>query len=152
MKKVSQIPAYVAKGSLDFVLIPDFSVPEAYKASAQGCSYIIHVASPLATSPGNLEAQAVAGTRSILNAAEATPTIQRVVFTASTSCIRPFERLLKDRFANQALISGDDHQQVEALTADTEVPTQPQRSDDAPGFQRYIDSKIAANNSVKEYH
>ena len=40
---------------------------------------------------------------------------------------------------------------VPALTAETRVPTQPPISDDAPGFHRYINSKIAATNVVDEY-
>ena len=41
--------------------------------------------------------------------------------------------------------------EVPALTADTRVPTQPPISDDAPGFHRYNNSKIAATNIVDEY-
>lgn len=40
---------------------------------------------------------------------------------------------------------------VPALTAETRVPTQPPVPDDASGFQRYINSKIAATNLVDEY-
>ena len=41
--------------------------------------------------------------------------------------------------------------EVPALTAETRVPTQPPISDDAPGFHRYINSKIAATNMIDEY-
>lgn len=41
--------------------------------------------------------------------------------------------------------------EVPTLTADTEVPTQPPVSDEAPGFHRYVNSKIAATNLVREY-
>lgn len=108
------------------------------------------MASPLATLPGDLVSQAVAGNEAILEAAEATPSVKRVVFTASTSSIRPFERLLLKHAANQAIISGRGSE-VSLLTAETKVPTQPPVSDDAPGFKRYIDSKIAATNLVREY-
>lgn len=40
---------------------------------------------------------------------------------------------------------------VPELTAETKVPTQPTISDEAPGFHRYINSKIAAANLVHEY-
>ena len=76
--------------------------------------------------------------------------VKRIIFTASTSSIRPFERLLLSHPANQALISGR-VAEVPALTAETRVPTQPPTSDDAPGFQRYINSKIAATNMIDEY-
>ena len=137
-------------GALTFVLVPDNTKADAYHESAKDCSYIIHVASPLATAPGDLVSQAVAGNKAILDAAEATPSIKRIVFTASTSSIRPFERLLLKHPANQAIISGMDDE-VSTLTAETKIPTQLPVSDDAPGFHRYINSKIAATNLVHEY-
>lgn len=82
--------------------------------------------------------------------AEATPSIKRVVSTALTSSIQAFDRLLVKHFANYAIIfeEGDD---VPELTAETKVPTQPVVLDEAQGFQRYINSKIAAANFVHEY-
>ena len=94
--------------------------------------------------------QAIAGNKAILEAAEATPSVKRVVFTASTASLRPFERLFMDHPANQAIMSGRGDE-VPALTAETKVPTQPPVSDDAPGFKRYVASKIAATNFVHEY-
>lgn len=108
------------------------------------------MASPLATTPGDLVSQAVAGNKAILEAAEATPSIKRVVFTASTASIRPFECLLLKDPANQAIISGRDDE-VPTLTAEANQPTQPPVSDDAPPFRRYINSKTAALNLVREY-
>ena len=135
---------------MTFTLVPDNSKPGAYRESVKDCSYIIHVASPLATSPGDLEFQAVAGNKAILEAAEATPSVKRVVFTSSTASLRPFERLFMDHPANQAIMSGKGDE-VPALTAETKVPTQPPVSVDAPGFKRYDNSKIAATNLVREY-
>ena len=132
------------------MVVPDNTKPGAYRESAQGCSYIIHVASPLPTASGDLVSQAMAGNKAILEAAEATPSVKRVVFTASTSSIRPFERMFLKHPANQAIMSGRGDE-VPALTAETRVPTQPLISDDAPGFHRYINSKIAATNLVHEY-
>ena len=100
--------------------------------------------------PGDLVSQAVAGNKAILEAAEATPSVKRVVFTASTASLRPFERLFMDHPANQAIMDGRGDE-VPALTADTRVPTQPPVSDDASGFKRYDCSKIAATNLVHEY-
>ena len=133
-----------------FAIVPDNKKSSAYHEAVQGCSYIIHVASPLATSPGDLVSQAIAGNKAILEAAEATPSIKRVVFTASTSSIRPFERLLLKHPDNQAIMSGRGVE-VPTLTAETKVPTQPPVPDSAPGFQRYINSKIAATNLVHDY-
>ena len=140
----------MSSGALTFATVPDNTKPGAYNEAAQDCSYIIHLASPIATASGDLVAQALAGNKSILEAAEATPSIRRIVFTASIASIRTFDRTLSNHPANQALTSGraDD---VPALTPETKVPTQPPVPDDAPGFLKYGNSKIAAMNLVREY-
>ena len=144
--------SYIASGALTFTLVPDNTIPDAYLSAAQTCTYIIHAASPLATQPGDLLSQAVAGIKSVLSAAEQTPTIKRVVFTASTSSIRPFERFLLSDPSNQAIMAGGDAAtQVGTLTAETKVPTQPPIPDSAPGMHRYNNSKLAATNLVHEY-
>ena len=140
----------LSAGALTFAIVPDNAVPGAYNEAAKDCSYIIHVASPLPTRPGDLVSQAVAGNKAILEAALATPTVKRIIFTASTACIRPFERLFLTHPANQAIISGR-VAEVPALTAETRIPTQPPVSDDAPGFHRYVNSKSAATNMIDEY-
>ncbi len=150
ISKSPSVQKHLSNGALTFALVPDNTKADAYHEPAKDCSFIIHVASPLATVPGDLVSPAVAGNKAILEAAEATPTIKRVIFTASTSSIRPFERLLLKHPANQAIMSGRDDE-VPTLTAETEVPTQLPTSDDAPGFHRYINSKIAATNLVREY-
>ena len=58
--------------------------------------------------------------------------------------------MLPDHPANQAIASGRGDK-VPPLTADISVPTQDKVSDDAPGFHRYINSKIAAANLVSIY-
>ena len=135
---------------MTFAIVPDNTKPGAYIDGAKDCSFIVHVASPLPTQPGDLLSQAVAGTKAALEAAEATPSIKRVVFTASTSVIRPYERLFAKHPANQAVASGRSDQ-VPLLTADTKVPNQPPISNDAPGSHRYINSKIAAHNLIRDY-
>lgn len=135
---------------MTFTLVPDNTKLGAYCESARDCSYIVHVASPLATVSGDLVSQAVAGNRAILEAATATPSVKRVVFTASTRSLSQFERMFLKHPDNQALASGRDDD-VPIVTAETKVPTQPPVSDDAPGFHRYANSKIAATNLVHEY-
>ena len=110
----------------------------------------MHVASPLPTQPGDLLSQAIAGTKAALEAAEATPSIKRVVFTASTSANRVYERLFAKHPANQAVASGRSDE-VPLITADTKVPNQPPVPNDAPGSHRYVNSKIAAHNLIGEY-
>ena len=144
------VQKYLSNGALTFILVPDNTKAGAYHEPAKGCSYIVHVASPLATAPGDLVSQAMAGNKAILEAAETTPSVKRVVFTASTSSIRSFERTLLKHPANQAVMSGRGDE-VPVLTAETKVPTQLPISDDAPGFHRYVNSKTAATNLVHEY-
>ena len=100
--------------------------------------------------PGDLVSQAVAGQKAILEAAEATPSIKRIVFTASIASTRPFERMLLPHPANQALIAGKGDE-VPVITAETIVPTQPPLPDSAPSFHHYVNSKVAATNMTREY-
>ena len=135
---------------MTFAIVSDNTIEGAYLEPAKGCSYIIHVASPLPTVPGDLVAPAIAGTRAVLEAAEATPTVKRVVFTLSTGSIRTFDRMFQKHPTNQAIISGKGDE-VPTLTAETKVPTQPPIPDDAPPFYQYINSKVAAANLVDDY-
>lgn len=135
---------------MTFAIVPDNTKPGAYIDATKDCSFIVHVASPLPTQPGDLSSQAIAGTKAALEAAEATPSIKRVVFTASVSAIRPYERTFAKHPANQAVASGRSDE-VPLLTADTKVPNQPPVSNDAPGAHRYVNSKIAAHNLIREY-
>ena len=150
ISKAPSVQEYLSSGNLTFALVSDNTKPGAYLDSAKDCSYIIHLASPLSTQPGDLVAQAIAGNKAALEAAEATPTVKRVVFTASTAAIRPYERLFAQHPANQAVASGISDE-VTTLTAETRVHNQPPVSDDAPGAHRYTNSKIAAHNLVREY-
>ena len=144
------VQTYLSSNALTFAIVPDNSRPDAYHETVRDCSYIIHVASPLAMVPGDLVSQAVAGTKAILEAAKATSTVKRVIFTASTSSIRPFERFLVTHPDNQAMLSGRG-KEVSTMTADSRVPTISPDSDNDPSAKRYIDSKIAAVKVTDEF-
>ena len=146
----SSVLAFLASGALNFVIVPDNTQTAAYVEPAKECSYIIHLASPLPTVPGDLVSKAVAGTRAILEAAEATLSIKRVIFTLSTASLRPFERLFRTHPANQAISSGRSDE-VPTITANTMVPTQPPLPDEVPGFHKYVNSKVASRNLVHDY-
>jgi nucleoside-diphosphate-sugar epimerase len=84
---------------LEFVIIEDFSAPNAFDEVVKGVTGIIHNASPVVLSHDpNLDANdlirpAVGGTLSLLNSALKSPTIQRVVVTSSTGAVlepKPF--------------------------------------------------------------
>ena len=110
----------------------------------------MHMASPLPLQPGNLVPQAIAGTKAALEAAEATPSIKRVVFTSSTASTRTIERLLTTHPANQAILSGKGDE-VLTITAETLAPMQSPVPDDAEPIRRYNNSKIAAAHHVHNY-
>lgn len=150
---ISNAPAaqpFLTNGSLTFALVPDNTQPDAYHDAAKGCTYIIHLASPLAGIPGDLVTPAVAGTKAALSAAEATPTIKRVVFTGSTSSLRHIDQMMPSHPRNQAIAAGNDAD-IPPTTADTRVPTPPAPPADAPPFERYVASKVTATNTVDAY-
>ena len=141
---------YIDNGALSFFIVPDNTKHNAYNEAAHACTFVIHTASPLATQSGDLVGPAVAGTRAILEAAKHNKTVQRVVFTSSTSSLRPFERLLLKHPDNQAMLKGQDNE-VMTMTAESKVPTQLPVPDSVCGFHRYINSKIAAANLVHAF-
>lgn len=146
------VQPYLSSGALTFILVPNNALPGAYRSAAQSCSHIIHIASPIATQPGDLVSAALAGNVAILDAAEHTPSVRRVVITASTAGLRTFDRMFVTHPLNRALIAGgSEADAVPILTADTRVPTPPTLADDALAFERYVASKVSATNLVDAY-
>jgi len=83
---------------LTFVIIKDFAIPGAYDEAVKGVDYIIHLASPLVLK-GDIDPSqythffvdaVVAGISSLLTAADASPSVKRIVFTSSTSAMLPW--------------------------------------------------------------
>jgi len=87
---------------LSFVIVPDLTAPFAYDEAVQGVSYIIHIASPLLAGRGVPASQlgahfilpAVRGTLGMLEAANKSGTVRRVVITSSIVALIPFSRLI----------------------------------------------------------
>ncbi|KAI9706731.1 MAG: hypothetical protein M1820_004701 [Bogoriella megaspora] len=151
--EISQEPTaqkYLANKALSFVLIPDYTKPGALFEVAKDCSFIIHLASPLPTQPGNLEVQAIACTKAAIEAAENTPSVKRIVFTSSTSALRPHERVDPSHPDNQKIAAGRGDE-VPTITAESRNLNLPPVSDDASGFERYVVSKSSAQNYVEAY-
>ena len=152
IKKGPSMQPYLSSGALTFIVVSDFNKPDAFIEPAKGCDYIVHVASPLPTLVDeDLVEPALAATRAIIAAAEATPSVKRIVTTSSTSGIRLFGRELKDDPVNIAIATGKD-EHIPPLTADTQVPTQPPLPAGAAPTERYNASKIAAINWLREYN
>lgn len=141
---------YVNSGALKLTIIPSFTAPGALTAAAKDCTYIIHVASPLPTAEGDLIGQAVAGLQATLEAAEATPSVKRVVLTGSISCLRAMDMSDPSNPDNIAIASGDDAH-VPYTTDDTQTPMQTDMPEDAPRFFVYNNSKLAMQHHVRQY-
>jgi nucleoside-diphosphate-sugar epimerase len=77
---------------LEFVVVPDYTAANAFDDVLKGSDYVIHVASPLAKPNEDLLTPAVKGTTSILESASKTPTIKKVVITASVASLVPLGR------------------------------------------------------------
>lgn len=83
------------KSKFSFIIIPDFSVKNAFDQACEGVIYVLHVASPI-PGPGktnwetDLVDPAVKMTSGIFLAAQKTPTIKRMVITSSVAGIVPY--------------------------------------------------------------
>lgn len=81
-----------AKGQLEIAIVQDISSPGAFKEALQGATHVFHMASPL-PSAGKVDAKrdfldpALAGTLTLLQDAQSTPTVQKVVLTSSVASI-----------------------------------------------------------------
>jgi nucleoside-diphosphate-sugar epimerase len=86
---------------LTFVIVPDLCKPNAYDEAARGVDYVIHIASPLMSNrippPDDQDAffirPAVRGTLNILEAANKSRTVRRVVITSSITALIPFSEV-----------------------------------------------------------
>jgi nucleoside-diphosphate-sugar epimerase len=74
---------------VEFVVVPDITKSGAFDAALQGTEHVIHVASPLAKPGEDLLTPAVKGTTSVLESALKTPSIKKVVITASVASLIP---------------------------------------------------------------
>lgn len=74
---------------VDYVVVPDYTVPSAFDAALKDVTHVIHVASPLVGGAEDLLTPAVKGTTSVLESALNIPTIKKVVITASVASLIP---------------------------------------------------------------
>jgi len=86
---------------LTFIIVPDLCEPNAYDEAVHGVGYVIHIASPLMSNrippPDDQDAffikPAVRGTLNILEAANKSRTVRRVVITSSITALIPFSEV-----------------------------------------------------------
>ncbi|KAF5868835.1 putative nad dependent epimerase dehydratase family protein [Botrytis fragariae] len=79
--------------NLEFVVVPDITVPGAFSKVLDNVEYILHVASPLAVSvdKDKVHRPAIEGTLNILRDAAKIPSIKKVVITSSIAAFMPLE-------------------------------------------------------------
>jgi len=84
-------PAHTSQ--MDFAVVPDITVTDAFHRAVEGVSYIFHLASPMPLKGEDFQRDyvdpAVKGTVSILKAALETPSIKKVTVMASILSIMP---------------------------------------------------------------
>jgi nucleoside-diphosphate-sugar epimerase len=127
-------------GQLSFTIVPDITKDGAFDEAVQGVDYVVHLASPLAVSSDDYEADiiqpAIRGTLSILYSALKEAKVQRVVITSSVIAVGPVAPL-------------GDGKPVQPYTADSIQPD-PQGPYSNP-FAAYGSSKILAYNRTREF-
>lgn len=133
--KSKSIKAINPGSRLSFVVVKDIIADGAYDEAVKGVKYVIHIASPLANSSISSEEQeekvikpAVKGTMAMLNSAQKTTGIKRIVITSSVVAIIP----------TMSLLGGSKETFDESSTAD------PLPAPYAHPFIAYSSSKIIA--------
>ena len=83
--------------NLDFVVVTDFTAPEAFTKALEDVTYVFHLASPMPGTGNDFETDylnpAAQGTIALLNAAKAVNTIKRVVIVSSLLALIPLDAL-----------------------------------------------------------
>jgi nucleoside-diphosphate-sugar epimerase len=74
---------------VEFVVVSDITARGAFDSALEHIDYVIHVASPIPKPNEDLLTPAVKGTTSILESADRTPTVKKVVITASVLSFIP---------------------------------------------------------------
>ncbi|KAF9471773.1 NAD(P)-binding protein [Pholiota conissans] len=100
IKSIPSIEKYA--DNLEFALVPDFTAPGAFDTHVADATFVVHVAAPLySTTDVPIDVAEFASTtrnmtKNILEAASKTPTVKRVVITASISALFTGEAMQKD--------------------------------------------------------
>lgn len=136
-----------AASKLSFIVVPDITTAGAFVAAAEDVAYIIHTASPLPSKSGRWIAAddaretfikpAEAGTLNVLEAAEQSGTVRRVVFTSSIAAIVPILQM-----------EGKERREQPVLPEDR-IPVDPGPYESE--FAAYAASKCRALEVAEEY-
>ncbi len=128
--------------ALTFTYITDILAPGAYDDAVKDVTYIIHTASPLAEPSDDEEKTiikpAIEGTLNILEAANKTPSVKRVVITSSVIAAVPWVQFIAEESDT-------------VYTADYVVSDSEAQGPYGHYFQAYAASKVYALNATKKF-
>ncbi|KAK3623643.1 hypothetical protein LTR56_021506 [Elasticomyces elasticus] len=131
-------------GEMEFVVVPDITIPDAFSHVLHGVDYILHIASLMPGAGTDFQKDfvepAVGGTESILRAASKTPSVKRVVIMACIGSIMPLDGLGRPDLVIKE--HGD------------EIPIDPDMSfpDGVPGqTTQYLASKFLAHQATQRF-
>ncbi|KAE8404294.1 hypothetical protein BDV37DRAFT_293972 [Aspergillus pseudonomiae] len=125
---------------LEFVIVPDITVPGCFDEALQGVEYVLHLASPL-PKPGSddLVTPAKRGTITILESAAKVSSVKKVVVTGSVLSLVSLGEL-KD-----GVIVREDNEINYTLPPDSTIPS-------LPPMAQYHASKLAAHKATLDFH
>ena len=88
--------------NLDFVIVSDFTAPDAFTKALQNVTYVFHLASPMPWKGHDFETDylnpAVQGTIALLETAKNIDTIKRIVIVSSLLALIPLDALATQKF------------------------------------------------------
>lgn len=130
-------------GELNFMVVPDMSVPGAFDEAFKGVKYIVHVASPISTKADDADTDleksfvtaAIDMTRELFKSASKAGTVKRIVITSSAGAVVPLSAFFEPTNT--------------PFSAELRQPEIPGPYDNA--MSAYIASKIAALNRAEEW-
>lgn len=148
MSDLQLLKPFISSGSLTFNIVADYGVAGALDKAADGCTYLMHTAAPLPLGQaGDMVPGTVNSALSVLDTAQRTASVKRVVFTESIYAIKTWEEVSPTAPMQLAAIAGR-MDEVHLMKADAHVPNAPPYSEKDTHMERYIASKIASRNAI----
>ncbi|KAJ4380278.1 hypothetical protein N0V86_004589 [Didymella sp. IMI 355093] len=132
------------KASLDFVIVTDFTSPDAFSQALKGVTYVFHLASPMPGTGDDFQNDyvkpAVEGTTALLEAAKKTNTIKRIVIVSSLLAL-----ISPEAMATGKVTAKEGHK----ITIDPQIsfPSDPRLA----GGLKYHLSKILAHRATLDW-
>jgi nucleoside-diphosphate-sugar epimerase len=157
-------PEYTEK--MEFAIVPDITVENAFEKHLDGVSYILHLASPLANSTNKDEmfGPAVKGTMGILKDAAKVESVKKVVITSSIAALVPISGVPEGGVISGAFIKSilktmskcqKSNNATENTDWDLSVDTEADFNTGEPtstAMKIYSASKLLANNASWEFY